>query len=286
MPSSGEGTLTIVDLRLNVRRAVPIADANAYLGAGCAYGAGFRVSEHSFPSGYFSARACELPTAAVLAAGSIWVARNDTASLERLDPRSGASQGNFPIGAQPWAMAAQRDVIWITDYFGTQVVRFDTKSGTVTNRVRNIPSGPTGVVATSDAVYVASSSEPAISRLDPETARIVATRPMGTRPLPLAFGGGLVWMRDEAEGTLRWIDAFDLTERGSIKVGSFFGRDGVDAIAFDGDGVWVCSLGLRRVNVRTKAIDRELPVDCVAAVHGYGALWVLDLTGRLLRVAI
>jgi hypothetical protein len=114
----------------------------------------------------------------------------------------------------------------------------------------------------------------------------VATRPLGTRPLPVIFGAGLVWVRDEGEGRLRWLDPFDLTELGSVKVGSFFGRDGLDAIAFDGEGIWVCSLGLRRVNTGTKAIDRELPVNCVAAVYGYGALWVLDLTGKLARVAI
>ncbi len=287
VPNSGDGTIAIVDLRsMTVRRTVTLADPGAYLSSGCVYGNGFKISEHNFPMGYFSARACEVPTTAVLAGGSVWVARNDQAALERLDPRTGSSLGTVPIAAQPWAMAPQRDIIWITDYFGGQVLRFDTRTATVTNRVKNIPGGPTGITATSDAVYVVSSSDPAISRLDPDTGRIVATRQLGTRPLPVAFGAGLVWVRDEGEGSLRWLDASDLTERGSVKVGSFFGRDGLDAIAFDGEGIWVCSLGLRRVNARTKAIDRELPVDCIAAVFGYGALWVLDLTGRLARVAI
>jgi outer membrane protein assembly factor BamB len=287
VPNSGDGTISIVDLRtLTVRRTVTLADPGAYLASGCVYGGGFRISEHNFPIGYFSARACEVPTAAVLAGGWLWVARNDQAALERLDPRTGSSLGTVPIAAQPWAMAPQRDVIWITDYFGGQVLRFDTRTATVTNRVKTIPGGPTGIITTSDAVYVVSSSDPAISRLDPETARIVATRPLGTRPLPVAFGAGLVWVRDEGEGALRWIDPFDLTELGSVKVGSFFGRDGLDAIAFDGEGIWVCSLALRRVNARTKAVDRELDLPCVAAVYGYGALWVLDLTGKLARVAI
>jgi DNA-binding beta-propeller fold protein YncE len=286
VPNAGDGTLSIIDARsVSPRRTLTIADATAYQYAGCAFGNGFRISEHSFPTGYFSARACELPTALVAAAGSVWVARNDQAAIERLDARTGESRGVVKIGAQPWAMAALGDIIWITDYFGTQVVRFDTRSGTVTNRVRNIPSGPTGLAVTPGAVFVVSSSEPAVSRIDPDTARIVATRPIGVRPLPVAVAGGHVWVRDEGAGVLRALDPGDLTERGSVPVGSFYGRDGVDAIAFDGEGIWVCSLGLRRVNVRSAEVDRELPVDCVAAIFGPSGLWVIDLTGRLARVA-
>lgn len=285
VPNTGDGTVTLIQPVIGrAPRTIAVSDPARFVAQGCAYGGGFEPSVHSFPIGYFDARACETPGALAVARNAVWVARNETGEVLRLDPASGRTLATVRVDAQGWAMAADASGVWLTDYFGDQVVRVDAATDRVALRVRGLPPGPTGIAIGPDRVWVVSSRAGAISRLDPSTGRTVASRLVGTRPLPVVDTGDAVWLRDELDGFVHRIDPATLEVTASVRVGAFFGRDGVDSLAFDGEGVWACSLGLRRVNARTARIDRELPIDCVAAVYGAGRLWVVDLAGRLLRV--
>ena len=62
--------------------------------------------------------------------------------------------------------------------------------------VTTIPVGraPVGIDYGEGAVWVANSSDGTVSRIDPETGRVVKTIRVGGRPIGITAGDGYVWV--------------------------------------------------------------------------------------------
>jgi DNA-binding beta-propeller fold protein YncE len=147
-----------------------------------------------------------------LAAGSLWVAAQDSNQVLRVDPASGRVSAVIPVG-QPLGIAAGFGVLWVTSYGEhPALLRIDPASLRVTTRV-SLDVGA-AVAVGAGAVWVAcgEGNGPSLQRVDPASGHITARIWLTSR---VTAGCGLwsvaaesrwVWVGDEA-GALWRIDA-------------------------------------------------------------------------------
>jgi DNA-binding SARP family transcriptional activator len=132
---------------------------------------------------------------------------------------------------------------------------------------------------------------PALVVVDPATNRIVASIPLGSRPVAVAAGAGAVWVGDEQDGTITEVDGQHLRAVRTIAIGApvvdlAFGLGGVwAATGASGEVVRVDPL-LGAVAERIPLGDPNDPVEPTAAAIGVGdgRVWVGALDG-LARVS-
>lgn len=290
--NSGDGTLARIDTRSNkVTGTIKVGDTRTLQAAGCGC-----YSVHQCPNGTFRIRRCDVPSAATVAAGSVWVLRNDTRSLLRLDPRDLRVLQEIPIGIEPWDLAGDgRAGIWVVDYFNGRVVHVDPGTGGVVGTIENFPVGPGAVAIGYGSVWITAVNAGELVRIDPATDRIIAEIPVlpgvetyvGPQPLPIAFAGGQVWVRDVKVGMLTRIDPATNTVSGVYEVASFFGRDGVDHLAPIGGTLWLSGLRLQAFDLDKLAVTRTIAHSGTAVSAGAdGTLWVTDVTGGISHLSL
>ena len=84
-------------------------------------------------------------------------------------------------------------------------------------------------------MWVSNSSDDSVSRVNPAINQVVATIPVGHRPVGLALGGGVLWVANLGDGTVLRIDPRTNQIKGSpIPTGEnpFF-------LSANGRSVWV-----------------------------------------------
>jgi DNA-binding SARP family transcriptional activator len=132
---------------------------------------------------------------------------------------------------------------------------------------------------------------PALVAVDPATNRVVASIPVGSKPVSVTAGGGAVWVGDAHDGTITKVDARLMTTVRTIGIGAPI----VD-LAFGVGGVWAATgsfgevvrvdPGLGAIADRIALGDPDDPVEPSAASIGVGdgRVWVGALDG-LARVS-
>ncbi len=130
--------------------------------------------------------------------------------------------------------------------------------------------GPATVVVTPPALVV----------VDPATNRVVASIPLGSRPVTVAGGAGAVWVGDARDGTVTRIDLATRTAAKTIGIGS-----PVVDLATGVGGVWAATGGfgeIVRIDPEVDAVARRIPlgdpddpvVPTVSAIGaGDGRVW-------------
>jgi outer membrane protein assembly factor BamB len=84
------------------------------------------------------------------------------------------------------------------------VVAIDPETNRIVDGVR-VGEGPSGVVASGDAVWVANLLDGTVSRVDPDLGEVSRQGQVGT-PTAIAVGAGAVWMQDAFNDRLYVID--------------------------------------------------------------------------------
>ena len=74
--------------------------------------------------------------------------------------------------------------------------------------MNRIPTGARSdvIVAGFGSVWVASSAENVVVRVEPKTGRVIARIPVGPSPKFMAAGEGAVWVQNRADGSVTRID--------------------------------------------------------------------------------
>lgn len=255
------------------------------------------------------------PCATLGAAGSVWVADINDATVQRLDPRTGRVLARISTAAGPCGMAYGAGSIWVEDYTASAVTRIDVATnrtrtiqvgsspydvtfaaaaawvtnygdGTVTridaatNLTRTIEVGasPVGIAAAGGAIWVSASGSNQLSRIDPVTYR-VSTLAFGGSPSWTAADSDTVWIGDQGTGQIVRLDA---------RSGRIVRRIDVGPTPNDGDvldgGVWFPDKGgsLYRLDLRTDAVSGPFPLGAgnPFVVSGYDhRLWIADYGG-------
>jgi hypothetical protein len=138
------------------------------------------------------------------------------------------------------------------------------------------------------------SREDAVLRLDAKTGQAVTkisvpvpeTAHLGGRPLPIAAVGDSIWVRNEYYNSLTRIDLGHDQVIGTLDIGAFTGRDGMDHMAVVGSSLWVSGIQLQRIDPSRNQVVQKLPYTGISLTYGEGSLWVVDIFGTVSRLSV
>jgi len=109
----------------------------------------------------------------------------------------------------------------------------DPDSGKVVSEIP-VGSAPAEVAVGSDAVWVTSTNDNTVSRIELATNAIRQTIPVGAGPAGVAVGGGAVWVANGLDGTVSRIDPATNREVDTVWTGN-----GPSGVAYGEGAVWV-----------------------------------------------
>ena len=226
-----------------------------------------------------------MPTDIAAGAGALWLGNgggesgNYTVSISRIDPRTSAvtntvklpdRTGNAAIATFNWG---RPDIV-----VGAGAVWALNPDHTVsridpeTGRlVATIDVEAGSIAADDEGVWVASGS--AVTRIDPRTNRVGRTIRLAVEDASgIAVGAGKVWVSAQRDGVVWQIEPGPQPVTRSIAVGV-----GVEYIAFGAGAVWAGNYidgTVSRIDPRTNGVTR-VPVGAVQALAaGAGGAWV------------
>jgi hypothetical protein len=213
--------------------------------------------------------------------GSVWaLTRQPVPAVWRIDPQSNRVVGEpTRLPVDPWNIAVGSGSAWVTPNGADgRLIRIDTRSGRISSRISARPIYFGSVIAfgagfvwtgNDDERYKRGST---ISKLNPNTNRVVGRPLVLGSPQSIAFGHGAVWVADHA-GWLVKIDpvSFKVVARQRLD----FGPHGV---AIANDAVYVADAHdsrLLEADPKTAEIRRKtaLPVGPIYPAVGGGSIW-------------
>ena len=144
---------------------------------------------------------------------------------------------------------------------------------------------PAAIASGAEGIWIASSGENSVLRLDPKTFTVRQTIPVGNGPTGVAIGADAVWVANGLDGTVSRIDPRANKVVQTKQVGN-----GPTAIAYGLGSVWVANRSdqtVSQIDPRTGGVLETLPAgtDVAAIAAGEGAVWVVDQArGRVARL--
>jgi YVTN family beta-propeller protein len=144
--------------------------------------------------------------------GAVWVGNAEDRTVSRIDPKTRTVVTTIGLGIEPTGLAVANGAVWVAGGFDQALVRIDTADNvvrlkrTVRPKLGPLPAGyergPSAVAVGAGAVWLAHGEE--VSRIDPRTARVLATIPAGgSWSGSIAFGEGAVWVPESASKKTR-----------------------------------------------------------------------------------
>jgi DNA-binding beta-propeller fold protein YncE len=222
-----------------------------------------------------------LPSGIAVGDGSIWVADGAGNTVTRISERSGDVEGS-PIQIRyPQAVAFGYGSVWIAAGApggGSGAIwRINAASGKLEGKLGD-PGSPAAIAVGDDAVWVANGSAASVSRIDPNTGKVLGSAiQVGILPSGITVGDGSVWVTSELNNTVTRINPTrpDKVVGPPIDVGR-----GPMGIAVGLGSVWTANYDantVTRIDASTgKVIARNLSVGATPKVMAAspGAVWV------------
>ena len=218
--------------------------------------------------------------AIVFGSGSLWVANVDDQSVSRVDPTTLRTLRAIPVAGPPTAIAATDGRVWVVASTPTATFvsvrpidpQFDT-IGSPTRIATVVPGDPGALAARGDTLWVAPSSGD-LTRLNPQTGRIVEHVDPNAGPTGIGLGADAVWVSDSDANNVTRVDPTGLVNQ--IGVGH-----GPSGIAVGNGGVWVADTlddAVVRIDPSTRAVTTTIPVGRSPAgvAIGGGSVWVAN----------
>jgi YVTN family beta-propeller protein len=144
--------------------------------------------------------------------------------------------------------------------------------------VQAIPvgSGPSAIAATGADIWVADTLGGTVSRINATVDQVVQTVAVGTEPVGITAGGGAVWVTDAAGSTLWALDPVSGQPTHRFPLAS-----APSGVAFGDGAVWVTSPeddSVVRIDPRTGRPGHPIRVGAgpTAVVAGLGSVWVAN----------
>ncbi len=238
--------------------------------------------------------------------GAVWVANMNPRTVTRIDPATNAVAATIALGEPdylwgPTRLAFAHGSLWALDGKSNSVLRIDPQANRVEASIplgspTQVSTGALGIVATSDAVWVANrwgtteAPDGSVIRIDPQSNRIVArlalgSNPDGLGPTAITAGSSAIWVGVPSTRSIVRIDpATDSVVTEVPKLHCAGGQ-----LAADESSVWVADCtSVRRIDIRTNAIAKTLPMPratgagVVGIAIGLGSIWAQ--VGPLVRI--
>jgi streptogramin lyase len=139
---------------------------------------------------------------AVLAGGSVWVARDIGDEIDRINPTTNRLAARIKVESRPGGLAAGGGYVWAFHFLGPYLSRIDETTGEKSVFTITGAAG-TGIAYDAGAVWLLTATPSSVIKLDPETGKVLARIPI-TPPQPpkhgivdtwwIAPGGGSLWL--------------------------------------------------------------------------------------------
>jgi YVTN family beta-propeller protein len=221
------------------------------------------------------------PGGIAFGSGSLWVANLDDRTISRVDPKTLNRLGAITVGGPPTGIAAAGGRVWVVVSSATATSvsarRIDPQFNRIDQKVpigNVVPGSPGAVAAQGDVLWIAPYSGE-LTRLDPQTGRVVEHVDPNAAPAGIGGGARAVWVTDGiADNATRVDDATGLVT--PVAVGP-----GPSGIAVGGGGVWVAVRGadkVVRIDPDTRAVTNTITVGRSPAGVALGAwsVWVAN----------
>ena len=140
--------------------------------------------------------------AAVLAGGSVWVARDVGDEVDRIDPESNRIVSRIKVDSRPGGLAAGGGYVWAFHFLGPYLTRIDETTGEKRVFTINRAAG-TGIAVDGGAVWLLTANPSSVIKIDPESGKVLARIALKPPQPPkhgivdtwwMAAGGGSLWV--------------------------------------------------------------------------------------------
>jgi YVTN family beta-propeller protein len=237
-----------------------------------------------------------VPSALAVGEGAVWVASavgargtvariepGATAMVDATTVRAGRGDDDFAPHT-PSAIVAAHGSLWANRGRG-DVVR--VRAGGTRSTLRLGPHhSADGLAAGEDAIWLASSADDRLLRIEPDSGRITATIPIASRrgarlagPYGVAAGHGAIWVANALADTVSRVDPRLGAVTATVRVGRRPTR-----VAVGEDAVWVVNSGdgtVMRLDPSSNTVTARLSVpDATGIAAAGGAVWVSVAGGR------
>jgi hypothetical protein len=210
--------------------------------------------------------------------GAIWVGTivGTNATVLKIDPAIDGVAHAVDLSSPftyTLALGAGEGAVWALDGEGN-LTKIDPLSGKAVATF-NVGAG-SGLAVGGGAVWAADNLHDQISKIDPETGEVLATKELASAPDVIAFFDGKLWAVDSGAATVTPIDASTLQPGRSIGVAK-------EPFAIVGGlgSVWIAGAGaVTRIDIVTSEVQ-EIPVNIetstVAVDQRTRAVWLIRL---------
>lgn len=201
--NSGDGTVSVVDLRTTTRVAtVPVGSQPTQVAVAGQFGAQFA-----------------------------YVTNSGSDDVSVVDAEDFSVVGTIPVGDNPQGITltgqqGARQLAWVANQDSDTLTVIDTVTNTVLQTLA-VGDGPAGVATAgrlgAQVVVVALANANAIVLVDVNSSAILATVPVGTRPSYVVVGGAGasdIFVVNQASGTVTYFDLNSQTVLATIPVGA------------------------------------------------------------------
>jgi YVTN family beta-propeller protein len=164
---------------------------------------------------------------------SVWVVKDASDAVTRLDAKDATNLGDVAVGAFPFDIAFDGRSLWVSNFDDDTVSRIRASNGTVLD---TIPVGdrPAGLAFDGTYVWVANNGSNSITRLLATDGSDQGTFATASLPLFLLSAGSSLWV--QRSGTVDQHDPADGSLIASHPTGLL-----ANGLAFDGVSIWAAN---------------------------------------------
>ena len=247
------------------------------------------------------------PGGPAVGSDALWFWDEGAGQVVRLAVRDGHVAATIPIGdpakapyGVPKTVAANGDVVWVTDPSTDAVVRIDPATNKVTTRIAleaivnatgvDAAVVPFGLAIDGTRLWVSDFDQGVVVQVDPSTRRVTTVVTGIDHPEGLAVGFGSIWVVEHRTGTIARIDRATATVTGRITLPGTGDHPVcgmcVDNVVAGHDSIWVpldLGHGVVRIDPTTNAVSATIPLSGVAQTlaEGDGAIWTAAWDGTI-----
>jgi len=212
----------------------------------------------------------------------VWVLNCQSKTLTRINPKTNAVDLCVPVkidSGGEGSIAVDDRYVWFAsddDGHSSTLTQADVKTG---RTVKRIPVGKDSAVVKLGfgAVWVISSGEGNIYRVNPATGKVTAMITVAEGPRFATMAAGSLWVLTQSDGNVTRIDPATKTIMATIAV-NVPGKGG--EICYGGGYIWVTMDGnpVTRIDpVKNKVVDQYGNYPKADGIrYGFGSVWVSD----------
>ena len=211
----------------------------------------------------------------------LWVLNCKSQTLTRINPWKGRVDLSVPVNIAPHgegSIAVTRSSVWFVsneDGHSSTLVQMDLR-GKVNSRI-NIGTESSVVTAAFGSIWITSSGEAKIYRVNPVSRKVIATISIAAMPRFTTAGEGSLWVLSQSDGSVARIDP--TRNRVAATIQAHVPGTGGD-IACGGGIIWVAAAGTPVTRIdprRNRVIDQYGNYKGADAIRfGFGSAWVSD----------